>query len=136
LQVPPPQDQGESIYKSVKEPGKRAEKRGLREGKNRRRYSWGETTDIDESAVIKMKTCPGPITDLRREWGNLRRKLPDILVIALTTVIIGGDGYDDMEDFGSEREEWFRGFLELPNGIPDKDAFRRVVRTDKAGGIV
>jgi predicted transposase YbfD/YdcC len=31
-----------------------------------------------------------------------------------------------MEDFGSEQEEWFRGFLELPNGIPDKDTFRRV----------
>lgn len=31
-----------------------------------------------------------------------------------------------MEEFGEEREEWLRGFLELPNGIPDSDTFRRV----------
>jgi len=31
-----------------------------------------------------------------------------------------------MEDFGNEREEWLRGFLELPNGIPDSDTFRQV----------
>jgi predicted transposase YbfD/YdcC len=29
-------------------------------------------------------------------------------------------------DWGLEREEWFRGFLELPNGIPDTDTFRRL----------
>ena len=31
-----------------------------------------------------------------------------------------------MEDFGKEREEWLRTFIELPNGIPDSDTFRRV----------
>jgi predicted transposase YbfD/YdcC len=31
-----------------------------------------------------------------------------------------------MEEFGKEREEWLRNFLELPNGIPDSDTFRRI----------
>jgi predicted transposase YbfD/YdcC len=31
-----------------------------------------------------------------------------------------------MEDFGKDREEWLRRFLELPNGIPDSDTFRRM----------
>jgi predicted transposase YbfD/YdcC len=31
-----------------------------------------------------------------------------------------------MEDFGKDREDWLRGFLELPNGIPGHDTFRRV----------
>jgi L-fucose isomerase-like protein len=31
-----------------------------------------------------------------------------------------------MEEFGTAREDWLRGFLELPNGIPDSDTFRRV----------
>jgi predicted transposase YbfD/YdcC len=31
-----------------------------------------------------------------------------------------------MEDFGNEREDWLKTFLELPNGIPDSDTFRRV----------
>ena len=34
--------------------------------------------------------------------------------------------YIDMEEFGLEREEWLRTFLELPNGIPDSDTFRRL----------
>lgn len=31
-----------------------------------------------------------------------------------------------MEEFGREREEFLRNFLELPNGIPDGDTFRRI----------
>lgn len=31
-----------------------------------------------------------------------------------------------MEDFEKERKEWLRNFLELPNGIPDSDTFRRI----------
>ena len=66
------------------------------------------------------------IREPRRESGNYRHKLEDILIIGLCTVICMGEDYVDMEDFGKEREEWLRGFLELPNGIPDSDTFRRV----------
>ncbi len=31
-----------------------------------------------------------------------------------------------MEEFGEARQEWLKQFLELPNGIPDSDTFRRV----------
>ena len=31
-----------------------------------------------------------------------------------------------MEELGIEREEWLLNFLELLNGIPDSDTFRRV----------
>ncbi len=31
-----------------------------------------------------------------------------------------------MEEFGEAKEPWFRTFLELPNGIPSHDTFRRV----------
>ena len=34
-----------------------------------------------------------------------------------------------MEEFGKAREEFLRKFLELPNGIPDSDTFRRVFET-------
>jgi len=37
-----------------------------------------------------------------------------------------GVDFVDMEDFGNDRMEWLKGFLELPNGIPDSDTFRRV----------
>jgi len=73
-----------------------------------------------------MKDHLGEIHDPRRQWGNLRHKLIDILIIALCTVIIGEDDYEVMEDWALENEQWLRGFLELPNGIPDRDTFRRL----------
>jgi len=66
------------------------------------------------------------ISDPRRSWGNLRHKLEDILIIGLCSTICCGEDFEDMEDFGNDREEWLRSFLELPNGIPDSDTFRRL----------
>ena len=66
------------------------------------------------------------LTDPRRQYGNIRHKLEDIIAIGLCTVICGGEDFVDMEDFGRECEEFLRKFLELPNGIPDSDTFRRV----------
>jgi predicted transposase YbfD/YdcC len=66
------------------------------------------------------------ISDPRRKYGNLRHKLADILVIGLCTILCKGEDFTDMEDFGNEREDWLKSFLELPNGIPDSDTFRRV----------
>ena len=74
----------------------------------------------------KLKEVVSGISDPRRKYGNRRHKLVDILVIGLCTVVCKGEDFTDMEDFGREREEWLRGFLELPNGIPDSDTFRRV----------
>jgi predicted transposase YbfD/YdcC len=42
------------------------------------------------------------------------------------TIICIGEDFTDMENFGKERSEWLKTFLELPHGIPDSDTFRRV----------
>ena len=60
----------------------------------------------------------------RHRW----HKLSDILVIAICAVLCGAESYPAMEDFGQEREEWLRQFLELPGGIPSHDTFNRVLR--------
>jgi len=81
---------------------------------------------ITEAELIRMKEHLTQINDPRRQWGNLRHKLVDILIIALCAVIIREDEFDSMEDWALEREDWLRSFLELPNGIPDRDTFRRL----------
>ena len=53
-------------------------------------------------------------------------KLLDILVIAICTLLCGGEGFNDMEDFGDAKHDWFKTFLELPHGIPRHDTFNRV----------
>ena len=77
--------------------------------------------------VSELKESITNITEPRRvSYGNIRHKLDDIIIIGLCTIICGGEDYNDMEAFGLEREEWLRTFLELPNGIPDSDTFRRL----------
>ena len=66
------------------------------------------------------------IEDPRRQWGNLRHKLVDIVFIGLVSVVCGGTDYEHMEDTGYGKLDWFKERLELPNGIPDSDTFRRV----------
>jgi predicted transposase YbfD/YdcC len=67
----------------------------------------------------------GNLTDPRIDRTKLH-KLLDILVIAICAVIAGADNWEDVEEFGKARLEWFRTFLELPNGIPSHDTFTRV----------
>jgi len=74
----------------------------------------------------KLKETLQAVVDPRRRYGNLRHKLEDILIIGLCSVICCGEDFVDMEEFGKDREDWLRGFLELPHGIPDSDTFRRV----------
>jgi predicted transposase YbfD/YdcC len=65
------------------------------------------------------------ISDPRRELTK-RHKLIDILVIAVCATVCGAEAWTEMEEFGEAKEEWLRTFLELPNGIPSHDTFRRV----------
>jgi predicted transposase YbfD/YdcC len=55
-----------------------------------------------------------------------KHRLIDILVIALGSSLVGGDGFKDMELFGNSKREWLEQFLDLPNGIPSHDTFGRV----------
>jgi len=55
-----------------------------------------------------------------------KHSLSDILTIAICAVICGADGWVQVEEFGDCKKEWFRTFLDLPNGIPSHDTFGRV----------
>lgn len=65
------------------------------------------------------------INDPRIERRKLH-KLIDIITISICAVICGADTWSDIELFGSSKHEWFKQFLELPNGIPSHDTFARV----------
>jgi predicted transposase YbfD/YdcC len=46
-------------------------------------------------------------------------------VIAICGLICGADDWVSIAEFGEAKEDWFREFLELPNGIPSHDTFGR-----------
>lgn len=65
------------------------------------------------------------VADPRREHQRFH-SLFDVLVISICAVICGVEHWTEMEEFGEAKQEWFASFLELENGIPSHDTFRRV----------
>ncbi|GHU14923.1 hypothetical protein FACS1894163_00030 [Spirochaetia bacterium] len=89
--------------------------------------------EVTQADITKMTDFLGEIHDPRRQQGNFRHNLIDILVIGLSTVISGQDEFEAMEELGQARESWFKTFRatklpQLPNGIPDECTFERVFR--------
>ena len=70
--------------------------------------------------------CFSEVSDPRIERCQ-RHKLIDILVIALCSVLTGGQGPTEMETFGEAKLSWLKQFLELRHGIPSHDTFGRVL---------
>ena len=55
-----------------------------------------------------------------------KHELIDILIIAICAAICGAKTWIDIEDFGKSKRDWFSTFLNLKNGIPSHDTFRRL----------
>ena len=68
----------------------------------------------------------GDLEDPRAVNARLH-SLHDILVIALCTIVCGGQTCTDMELFGHSKREFLESFLNLENGIPSHDTFSRVL---------
>jgi predicted transposase YbfD/YdcC len=65
------------------------------------------------------------LTDPRLDRSK-RHKLLDIIILALCATLGNADGWVDIERFAKAKIDFFRGFLDLPNGIPSHDTFGRV----------
>jgi predicted transposase YbfD/YdcC len=66
------------------------------------------------------------VPDPRRQCQNLRHPLVDVLVVGFCGVLCGCEDFVELETFGRKKADFFRRFLELPEGIPSHDTFRRV----------
>jgi predicted transposase YbfD/YdcC len=76
---------------------------------------------VNASIVEHFRTLEDP-----RMERTKKHNLLDILVIALCTLLTGGEGFQDMELFGKSKRAWLQTFLALPHGIPSHDTFGRV----------
>jgi predicted transposase YbfD/YdcC len=70
--------------------------------------------------------CFAEVTDPRQD--NARHNLHEILMIALCTMLCGGEDCSDMRLFGQAKEPFLRQFLTLKHGIPSHDTFSRIFR--------
>ena len=55
-----------------------------------------------------------------------KHPLINVVVIAVLGVLAGCQGWDDLHDWGVVKQVWLSAFLNLAEGIPSADVFRRV----------
>lgn len=60
--------------------------------------------------------------------GNVRHDLFEVLMIALCTILCGGERCTDMAEFAEQKMPFLRRFLRLRHGPPSHDTFSRVFR--------
>ena len=53
--------------------------------------------------------------------------LEEILLLAIAAVLSGAGSWNEIEDYGKAKRAWFKGFLQLPGGIPSHDTLNRVM---------
>jgi predicted transposase YbfD/YdcC len=75
------------------------------------------------------------IPDHRRQCRNLRHRLVDILVLGFCGTLAGCDDFVEIADWAIDNVEFFRTFLELPNGIPSHDTFNRTFTMVKPAAL-
>ncbi len=73
------------------------------------------------SLIEHFKDLPDPRINRTKD-----HDLIDLLVIAVCTLLCAGESFNDMEDFGHAKHDWFKTFLTLRHGIPSHDTFNRV----------
>jgi predicted transposase YbfD/YdcC len=70
-----------------------------------------------------------------RSTVNLQHPLISVVVIALMAVLAGAGGPTAIGKWAALKEEFLLNTLDLPNGIPRKDVFRRVLMTLRPGAF-
>lgn len=82
---------------------------------------------FDDVEVLKeFRDRLGIINDKRHE-SYIKHPLTDIILITFFAVLANANEWLEIEEFGKNKEEWLRSFLELPNGVPSDDTIRIVI---------
>jgi transposase-like protein/predicted transposase YbfD/YdcC len=75
-----------------------------------------------ETSIAALETVEDP-----RCAGKVEHRLLDVPVIAACAVLGEAGGFEGIALHGRREREWLGQFLALPNGIPSRDTFRRVL---------
>src|SRR5271165_7457627 len=81
----------------------------------------------EDAALDQFIACFEGLKDPRTGNAGLH-DLHELLVIALCTVLSGGQGATHMAAFAAAKEPFLRSFLKLENGLPSHDTFSRLFR--------
>src|SRR5271167_4646618 len=88
-----------------------------------------QRTSLDE-VVLQFADLEDP-----RSTVNRQHPLVSVIVIALMAVLAGASGPTAIGRWAALKEEFLLSTLNLPNGIPRKDVFRRVLMALRPGAF-
>ncbi len=86
-----------------------------------------DTTHVTKTQLVSLLTILEEVPD-PRVTATVDHDLPDLLTIALCTILCGGESFYDMEEFGQVRLDWLKTFLGLRHGAPTHDTYNRVIQ--------
>jgi predicted transposase YbfD/YdcC len=83
---------------------------------------------VSESISKPLKSLVDVFADVKdpRIARSRLHPIENVLAISLLGAIAGAEGWDDLAVFAKERTEVLGRFLDLTNGVPSADTFRRV----------
>ena len=90
--------------------------------------------DLDRIALDEVVLHFAELED-PRSTVNLQHPLVSVVVIAMMAVPAGAGGPTAIARWAAFKEEFLLDVLNLPNGVPRKDVFRRVLMTLKPGAF-
>lgn len=78
-------------------------------------------------SLERLKELSKQLPDVRRQRGNWRHNLVDILVICLLGMLCGYETWGEIYDYGRAKKRFLRKLLGLRHGIPSPSTMRRVM---------
>jgi len=76
--------------------------------------------------ALSLQEAFSPLKDPRVDR-HKRHMLIDIIILTICAVISGADGWEAIEQFGKNKEDWLKKWIDLENGIPSHDCIARVI---------
>jgi len=74
-------------------------------------------------SIVEHFSC---LEDYRIER-HKKHELIEVIVLSITAIISGAEGWKDIVDFGECKLEWLRQYVPLKNGIPVDDTVARII---------
>jgi predicted transposase YbfD/YdcC len=76
---------------------------------------------LSESVFLYFSGIKDP-----RVEGRCQHLFLEMIFITVCAVLCGAESFTEIKAFGEQKKDWLKKFLELSNGIPSEDTFRRL----------
>ena len=78
-----------------------------------------------QTPLAGIQKCFSTVVDPRVDY-LVEHNLLEMIIMSICAVICGADNWVEVADWAREKMDWLKQHLELKNGIPSHDTFRRI----------